>query len=208
MTTTERNETPIDGDGPNENGEQKRKEASLRSVEADLKVIVGKGLAGDKQDENIQVYWHFHQALACPSRYVDTLLSTSIGTNNDSNSSTDHKEIVFDYIMPEQWDRMIRFITNPLAFEAMTIEDAIVLAPISDHVINADMIAEFLDGSEEELSFNLIGVINDHFRPNDIVDLNSSFVPRFSSRKNGDLSYFSAVSEATQLYLCYNESYV
>jgi len=301
MTMTERNQNPSYGDGPNKNDEHGRKRTSLRSAEADLKVVVGKDLGGDTQNENMKVYWHFSQTLAAQSGYVDTLLSTSIGTNIDSNSSMDHKEIFIDYVLPEQWDRMMRFITNPLALKSITIDDAMELAPIydkyefllglqicdevlsekalirsnsdndlstveqcvqaivlahdvnlrktfhwgrewlkdifsvaldadsvakfpltaiqisllvptfirdgelqsfstasgNDRAINANMIAEYLDGSAEELSFNLIGVINDHFRPDDLVDLTSPLFPGFLLARM-EISHISRLSQKGQ----------
>ena len=113
--------------------ERKRKQGSLRSVEADLKVIVGQETVGD--DNNIirdgrrQVYWHFSQTLAYQSSYVDTLLSTRLPTTNDSNPSQDHKEIVFTDIEPSQWERMMQFLDDPYS---MTVEDVFELVPIYD----------------------------------------------------------------------------
>lgn len=112
---------------------KKRRESSLRSIEADLKVIVGGDPMEDHNSGTIQVYWYVSSVLASQSGYVDTYLSTSVPTNNDSNpSKNDHTEIHFSDITPSQWERMMRFLTNPLALESMTIEDAIELALLYD----------------------------------------------------------------------------
>ncbi len=126
----------IENEGPNasvvspEDERRKRRRTSLRSVEADLKVIVGQDTGEEDEGRETKVFWHFSQILATQSRYVDNVLSTTINTGNDSNPSKHYKEIVFDGIRPEQWEGMMRFITNPLAFRSMTMSDAIELAPL------------------------------------------------------------------------------
>ena len=126
----------VDGDGDNANRmeedelqkeETNRKFSSLRSMDADLKVIVGGECGeGDEQVES-KVYWHYSPTLASQSGYVDALLSTPLRTNV-GGSSSDHREIAFPDISPSQWERMIQFITDPLVFQSITVEDALELA--------------------------------------------------------------------------------
>lgn len=86
----------------------------------------------DAKDER-RSYWCFYsQILASQSRYVDTLLSTPLPTNNEKNPTNDYKEIVFPGTTFSQWERMMRFLTDPLAHDAIAVEDAMELAPIYD----------------------------------------------------------------------------
>lgn len=108
--------------------------SSLRSTEADLRVIVGGDPIWDNQDGNTKVYWHYSQVLASQSRYVDTLLSTSLPTNNYKNPSKDHKEITFPDITPSQWERMMQYLTNSLSLvdSTVSIEDLMELVLLYD----------------------------------------------------------------------------
>lgn len=66
--------------------EEDRDQKSLRSNTADLKVIIGSAddaviaQEGKKKSDQCQqkVFWHFSQALASQSRYVDALLSNPL----------------------------------------------------------------------------------------------------------------------------------
>ncbi len=97
----------------------------LRSAEADLKVIVG------KNEKRREVFWHYSQSLALQSGYVDTLLSTRVGTHNDdfNSSNEDFKEIMFSDMKPSQWKRMMRFLKDPYS---MTVADVYELVPLYD----------------------------------------------------------------------------
>jgi hypothetical protein len=107
--------------------ERKRKRGSLRSVDADIKVIVGQEIVGgnknnNNRDEKREVYWHFSQTLVSQSSYVDALLSTRL-----PNPSQDQKEIIFPDIEPSQWERMMQFLSDPYS---MTVEDAFELVSL------------------------------------------------------------------------------
>ena len=138
MVANNREKKPLEADDSAEQEAQKRKRSSLRSIEADLKVIVGQkdAVEGGEDNENgestYEVFWEYSQTLAAQSGYVDTFLATSLHTNNDSESQKDHNEIVFEDITPSQWKLMMRFINNPLAFEAMEVEEAMTVAPLFD----------------------------------------------------------------------------
>ncbi len=103
--------------------DQERKLGSLRSMKADLKVIVG------KEGEHREVFWHLRHVLAFQSGYVDALLSTPLPTSDDSNPSDDYTEIVFSDITPSQWKAMMRYLDDPYY---MTAEDACSLFPLYD----------------------------------------------------------------------------
>ena len=126
MVTVETNKQS-DGDveekPPTEN--RKREDNGLRYMEADLEVVVGTEI----QDDGSAIFWHLSPVLASQSRYVDTLLSTSVG---DINLSENHKRIEFPNITPSQWERMIELITNPLVLESVTRDEAMELAPLYD----------------------------------------------------------------------------
>ncbi len=80
----------------------------LRSTEADLRVIV------QDEDGNREVFRHYSQILAFHSGYVDTLLSTCLGTHNDDlNESKEYTEIVIPDVTPFQWKQMMYFLENP-----------------------------------------------------------------------------------------------
>ena len=142
MAKNDRDEKPVVGDESAERDAQKRKRSSLRSIEADLKVIVGRKDADEDNDKRgedkenkestYEVFWEFSQSLAAQSEYVNTFLATSLHTSNDSAPHKDHNEIVFEDITPSQWKLMMRFINNPLAFTEMEVHEAVDVAPLFD----------------------------------------------------------------------------
>lgn len=103
--------------------DEERKLGSLRSMKADLKVIVG------KEGEHREVFWHLRHVLAFQSGYVDALLSTPLPTNDDSNPDDEYTEIVFSDITPSKWKAMMRYLDDPYS---MTVEDAYELLPLYD----------------------------------------------------------------------------
>jgi hypothetical protein len=120
----ENNHDIIDGGASDDNqrDERKRKFSSLRSATANLKVLVG-------PETEREVFWQYSQILASQSGYVDTLLSTRLPTNDDSNLHEDHREVVFSDITPSQWKRMMEFLADP---KPMTVEDAFELVVLYD----------------------------------------------------------------------------
>jgi hypothetical protein len=123
--TEEANKKRRDGGDSSVGDEQNRKR--LRSATSDLKVIVGTD--SGKQE----VFWHFSQTLATQSGYVDALLSTPLPTADDASpSQKDYKQIVFSDVTPDQWERMMKFISNPSVLKSMKLEDAFELAELYD----------------------------------------------------------------------------
>ena len=116
-------ETRMDEDNNNK-AQDKRRRSSLRSVEADLKVIVGGEVAGENGmiESEEKVYWHYSPTVASQSGYVDAFLSTHLPTemNDKDDTSSDYKEISFPDVSPSQWERMIRFVNDPLALQSIS----------------------------------------------------------------------------------------
>lgn len=121
-----------DDDESAKHDERNRQRSSLKFMDADLKVIVGEDPSEGNKEGEREVYWHFRTILASQSGYVDTLLSTSLPTDSDSNPTQDYREITFPDITPSQWDRMIQFLIDPFALESMSVNDAIELAVLYD----------------------------------------------------------------------------
>jgi len=126
--------------------------SSLRSATADLKVIVG-------PETEREVFWQYSQILASQSGYVDTLLSTRLPTNDDSNLHEDHREVVISDIAPSQWKRMMEFLADP---KPMTVEDAFELVVLYDQYefkygikICDDLLSEKAILKCQGLSFNM-----------------------------------------------------
>jgi len=125
MSDSQANRKRNDDEKLSAGDEQNRKR--LRSTASDLKVIVG------LENQEQEVYWHFSQTLASQSGYVDALLSTPLPTADDANpSQKDYREVVFSDITPDQWQKMMQFLTNPLALSSMSIEDALELTFLYD----------------------------------------------------------------------------
>lgn len=126
--------------------EEERERNSLRCDDANIKVTVG-GEQGDGGGNNTtndddetpttkKVFWHYSQVLASQSRYVDALLSAPLAAaaaaskkkDSDEESKTANPtEITFPDISPSQWERMIKFLTDPVAVRDMNKKDAIEL---------------------------------------------------------------------------------
>jgi hypothetical protein len=91
--------------GSSDNREPKR----LRSIEPDLKVIVGSG-------DDVSTQWHHAASLALKSKYVDTMLSTPM-------REQETRTITFPDISPSTWDKMNKFLDDPKAARKMTVSD-------------------------------------------------------------------------------------
>jgi hypothetical protein len=79
-----------------------------------------------------KVFWHYSQVLASQSRYVDALLSAPLAAAatrkiNNEGKAANLTEITFPDISPSQWERMIKFLADPVATRNMSKEDAIEL---------------------------------------------------------------------------------
>ena len=96
--------------------EKARIQSSVRSIEADLKVIVGNDTDGNRQE-----FWHYSATLASQSRYVDMILF------HNKDSSDNYKEIHFPDIRPQEWLRMMKLIEDPLALRALSSNEAMEL---------------------------------------------------------------------------------
>jgi hypothetical protein len=116
--------------------EEERKRNSLRCDDANIKVIVG----GELQPTR-KVFWHYSQVLASQSQYVDALLSAPLAAAAAASKKTDtdkeskaanFTEITFPDISPSQWERMIKFLTDPVAARDMNKKDAIELIILYD----------------------------------------------------------------------------
>ena len=86
----------------------------LRSAEPDLRVIVGQG------DEKKEYLCH-SVVLASHSVYIDTMLATSMKEKRE-------RVLSFPDLDPTTWESMLKFLTDPLASRAMTVEDTVELA--------------------------------------------------------------------------------
>jgi hypothetical protein len=128
---------------------EERKRNSLRCDDANIKVIDG----GEQGEENKEgdhgggnnttkdetptkkVFWHYSQVLTSQSRYVDALISTPLAAaaaskkydRGEESKAANFTEITFPDISPCQWERMIKFLTDPVAARDMNKEDAIEL---------------------------------------------------------------------------------
>jgi len=107
--------------------EEDQKRSILKCDYANVKVIVG----GEKEEK---VYWHHRSILASQSGMVDTKLSTSVGVASEKKKEVSIKvtKISFPDISPSQWEKMIRFITDPVAIRDMTVDDAMGLVVLYD----------------------------------------------------------------------------
>jgi len=103
------------------------KRSILKCDHANVKVIVG----GEKEGK---MYWHHRSILASQSGMVDTKLSTSVGVASEKKKEVSIKvtKISFPDISPSQWEKMIRFITDPVAIRDMTVDDAMGLVVLYD----------------------------------------------------------------------------
>lgn len=97
---------------------------SLRVTDADIKVVLGR-----IEDGEIREFWHSSQLLASQSHHVGTLLSNEMDIDNMEGNADDYKTITFPDIAPSQWERMIRFLSDP---KSMKVEDAMELAQFYD----------------------------------------------------------------------------
>jgi hypothetical protein len=97
----------------------KRLRKRLRSIESDLKIILGSG-------DDVSTQWHHAASLALTSKYIDKLLSTPMHEHET-------RTITFPDISPDIWDMMNMFLDDPsLAACEMRIEDAKDLALLYD----------------------------------------------------------------------------
>lgn len=97
---------------------EEREAKMLRSSEPDLKVILGSG------DEASVLLYH-SQTLASKSKYVDTMLSVPM-------KERDEYVISFPDISAETWEKMMKFIDDPVATRKMDERDALFLVEFYD----------------------------------------------------------------------------
>ena len=117
----------VNNNNDNNDASDERDAKRLRSSEPDLKVILGSG-----DEETVQ--WYHSQTLASKSKYIDTMLAVPMRERED-------RVISFPDIEPDVWEKMIKFLDNPIAARCMNAKDAVEVAVFYDKY-------EFVDGRE------------------------------------------------------------
>ena len=89
-------------------------------------------ILGSGEEETVQ--WYHSQTLASKSKYIDTMLAVPMRERED-------RVISFPDIEPDVWEKMIKFLDNPIAARCMNAKDAVEVAVFYDKY-------EFVDGRE------------------------------------------------------------
>lgn len=97
---------------------EERAPKRLRSIEPDLKIILGSG-------DDVSTQWHHAASLALKSKYIDTMLSNPM-------REQETRTITFPDVSRDIWDRMNMFLDDPLAARDMKIRDVKDLALLYD----------------------------------------------------------------------------